>query len=286
MTDFPPGFLPPGTTPVMVFADKTPNTIILHRVIVRSFDLLRCTDLKPEESSDVLDLVIFIARKMLSVWNHLQAYHAEEALLKEKFWKDPDATREHSQALYDEFDVFSVQIKSTLDHLVQVLRSVLGRKWTMYSFSDKGDGVLKSLQHNASVKRYGGQIRMMEHYLFNEVNRTWLTALIDTRDRVNHGMTGGLKIQRFAVFRDSDGTVRMPMWNSDQSMAAMMDMAWGNLFRYVEDFIALSLNFRIRDEFSLVRLEVPLTSADSTWKAIDRHSADAFVATHTTKHIS
>ena len=173
MTDLPPGFLPPGTSAVMVFTDKTPNTIILHRIVVRSFDLIRCTDLKPEETSESLDLVILIARKMLSVWNHLQAYHAEEARLREKFWKDPDATREHSQMLYEEFDVFSVQIKSALDHLVQVLRPVLGRKWTMYSFSDKGDGVLKSLQHNASMKKYGGQIRMMEHYLFNEVNRTW-----------------------------------------------------------------------------------------------------------------
>ena len=78
MTDFPPGFLPPGTSAVMVFTDKTPNTIILRRIVVRSFELVRCTDLEPEETSDFLDLVILIARKMLSVWNHLQAYHAEE----------------------------------------------------------------------------------------------------------------------------------------------------------------------------------------------------------------
>lgn len=38
----------------------------------------------------------------------------------------PATYREHSQELYLEFDVFSVQIKSTLDHLVQIMRPILG----------------------------------------------------------------------------------------------------------------------------------------------------------------
>jgi hypothetical protein len=272
---------PPGSTPVKLFTDNTPNAIILSRILARSLDFIHCTNLKKEESHDFIDLVILISRKLLSVWNHLQAYRAEEQRLREKFWANPDAPPEHSQELYEEFDVFSVQVKSTLDHLVQMLRPVLGKKMTMYTFADKGERILRCLQRNMSLRQYGGQVRAMEHYLFTEVNKQWLTALIDTRDRVNHGMTGGLKIERFAVFRESDGTVHLPMWSPEQKLSDAMGMAWGNLFRYVEDFIALTLNFRIKPEFSFVRLEIPLTSPESTWHWIDRKAADDFVAKNT-----
>jgi hypothetical protein len=57
--------------------------------------------------------------------------------------------------------------------------------------------------------------------------------------RVNHGMAGGMKIERFAVYRDATGTVHLPMWNNEQRLADAMVIAWENLFRYVEDFIVL-----------------------------------------------
>jgi hypothetical protein len=68
------------------------------------------------------------------------------------------------------------------------------------------------------------------------------------------------------------------MWNKEQRLGDAMEMAWGNLFRYVEDFIALTLNFRLKPEFSLVRVEVPLTSPDSTWHWTDRKTADEFIS--------
>jgi hypothetical protein len=129
-----------GSKAVKLFTDKTPNAIILSRILARSLDFIHCTDLRKEESHDFIDLVVLISRKMLSVWSHLQAYKTEEQRLREKLWANPDATPEHSQELYEEFDVFSVQVKSTLDHLVQMLRPVHGRKMTMYTFADKGEG--------------------------------------------------------------------------------------------------------------------------------------------------
>jgi hypothetical protein len=83
---------------------------------------------------------------MLSVWKHLEAYRSQEQQLKEKFWKNPDTPRENSRELYEEFDVFAVQVKSTLDHLVKVMRIILGRKWTMYTFANKGEGVCRSVR--------------------------------------------------------------------------------------------------------------------------------------------
>lgn len=267
-----------GQNATMLFHDRTPNAIILNRILLRSLDLARHTDLMQEEGSEFIDLVVLISRKMLSVWRHLEAYRAEEHRLKEKFWKNPDTPREHSQELYEEFDVFSVQLKSTLDHLVKVMRPVLGPKWKMHTFGRKGEDVSRCLQGSFSQKKYGGQVRAMEHYLFNDVNKQWLTLIINSRDRVNHGQAGGLKIERFAVFRASDSSVSLPMWNNEQSFISAMDMAWKNLFLYVEDFIALALNFRIKDGFSFARVEKPLSTPDSTWHAMDSRTANALTA--------
>ena len=188
---------------------------------------------------------MLLSRKLLSVWTHLQAYQAHENALGRAGREWPTTKREHSQELYEEFDVFSVQIKSTLDHLVQIMRPILGRnKWTMYSFGEKGERVLASLQRNTS-KHHAGHVRMMEHQLFNEKNKGWLTLIIEARDQVNHGMAGGMKIERFAVYRDAAGTVHLPMWNNEQRLAAAMGIVWENLFRYVEDFIVLAINFRL-----------------------------------------
>jgi hypothetical protein len=177
--------------------------------------------------------------------------------------------------------VFAVQIKSTLDHLVQIMRPILGRnKWTMYSFGDKGERVLASLRRNTS-KHHAGHVRMMEHQLFNETNKGWLHLIIDARDQVNHGIAGGMRIERFAVYRDGAGTVHLPTWHNEQRIADAMVVVWENLFRPVEDFIVLAINFRLKPEYSLVRKETPLTSPVPSWKLITRQEANEFVKAHT-----
>jgi hypothetical protein len=265
-----------GQNATLLFHDRTPNAIILNRVLLRSIELAKCTDLSREESSEFIDLVVLLSRKMLSVWKHMEAYGAQEQQLKEKFWKNPDIPRENSQDLYDEFDVFAVQVKSTLDHLVKVMRIILGRKWTMYTFANKGDGVYRALQGTVK-KNQKGHLRVMAHQLFNDVNKKWLSVVIESRDQVNHGLAGGIRIERFQIGRNADGSVQMPMWNKEQAMVDAMDMVWRNLFLYMEDFIALALNFRVRDDFSFARVEKPLTTAEPTWRAIERRTADALV---------
>jgi hypothetical protein len=265
-----------GQNPTLLFHDRTPNAIILNRVLLRSIELAQCTDLSREEGSEFIDLVVLLSRKMLSVWKHMEAYGAQEQQLKEKFWKNPDIPRENSQDLYEEFDVFAVQVKSTLDHLVKVMRIILGRKWTMYTFANKGDGVYRALQGTVK-KNQEGHLRVMAHQLFNDVNKKWLSVVIESRDQVNHGLAGGIRIERFQIGRNADGSVQMPMWNKEQAMVDAMDMVWRNLFLYMEDFIALALNFRVRDDFSFARVEKPLTTAEPTWRAIERRTADALV---------
>jgi hypothetical protein len=273
--------LPPGANATKLFEDKTPNAIILNRVLLNSLHIARHDDLVAQDGSDLIDMIVLLSRKLLSVWMHQQAYQAHEKALATQAAEWPIAKREHSQELYEEFDVFAVQIKSTLDHLVQIMRPILGRnKWTMYSFGDKGERVLASLQRNTS-KHHAGHVRMMEHQLFNETNKGWLHLIIDARDQVNHGMAGGMKIERFAVYRDGAGTVHLPMWNNDQRIGDAMMVVWENLFRFVEDFIVLAINFRLKPEYSLARKEMPLTSPVPSWTLITRQEADEFVKTHT-----
>ena len=273
--------LPPGASATKLFEDKTPNATILNRILLNSLNVAAHDDLPDADGSDLIDLIVLLSRKLLSVWTHLQAYQVHETALAEQAAAWPVTKREYSQDLYEEFDVFSVQIKSTLDHLVQVLRPILGRsKWTMYSFGDKGERVLASLQRNTS-KHHAGHVRMMEHYLFGENNKGWLAMIINARDQVNHGMAGGMKIQRFAVYRDAAGTVHLPMWNPEQRLGAAMVIGWENLFRYVEDFIVLGINFRLKPEYGLVRTEMPLTSPVPSWTLTTRQAVDEFMRTHT-----
>lgn len=209
--------LPPGTSATKLFEDKTPNAIILNRILLNSLNVAAHDDLEQPDESELIDLIVLLSRKLLSVWTHLHAYLAQERTLAEQAAIWPTTERQHSQELYEEFDVFSVQIKSTLDHLVQIMRPILGpNKWTMYSFGDKGERVLAALQRNTS-KHHAGHVRMMEHELFNETNKNWLTLIINARDQVNHGMAGGMKIERFAVYRDAAGTVHLPMWTTSSA---------------------------------------------------------------------
>ena len=275
-------FPPPGYTAVLVFDDPTPNRVIVDRLVQRSFRVIaQTTDLTGEDLNDLLDLIILIARKMGSVWRHKEEYLDEEKRLIEGYSSDTSATREHSEKLYDEFDVFAVQIKSTLDHLTKVMRPILGRnKWTLGTFGDKGERVLASLQRNTG-KHYAGRVRSMEFLLFNDHHKKWLEAIIETRDRVNHHLGGGVKIDNFAVFRNPDGTVSVPRWSKEQELGKAMEGFWENFYVFVEDFLAMAINFRMRvEEFSLFREAKPVTSSASSWIVLPKAKADEFIKKH------
>jgi hypothetical protein len=47
--------------------------------------------------NDFIDLILLIARKMLSVYKHKEGYQAEERRLEEQFTADPAAPPVHSQ---------------------------------------------------------------------------------------------------------------------------------------------------------------------------------------------
>lgn len=275
--DKPPN-TPPGFTAVEILEDPTPERLILNRIVRHMMETAsKYSDLNTEEGNDFLDLLFLIARKMCSVWKHLDAYHAEEKRLIEKF-ADPNVKHfEFSQVLYEDFDIFAVQIKSTLDHLVKVMRPMIGRSWTLTTFAEKGERVLSSLQRNTG-KKHKGRVKSMEFLLFGEEHKMWLETLIASRDRVNHGLAGGLKIDTFAVLRRPDGKVEIPMWDSELELGKAMSYIWTKFFSFVEDFLMLALHFRIpEDKYSVFRDSVSICSPRSPWSVMSAADAQEMI---------
>jgi hypothetical protein len=227
-------------------------------------------DLTTAEGSHLSDLLILIARKLASVWRHLEQYCAEEDRLIREFQNKPTVghvQRDASQVLFSEFDEFTVQIKSTLDHLVKVMVPVIGRnKWTLRTFENKGEGVLNAPKRNTG-KAHAGRVRMMEALLF-ERHVGWLQAVIGARDRVNHYLDGGISIHVFSVARSPDGSVYVPKWSESRKLRETMEFFWSALIPFVEDFVVLALNFRMPDKYGLMRLDVPADRPVSAWRVV------------------
>lgn len=116
----------------------------------------------------------------------------------------------------------------------------------------------------------------MEERLFNQRNSEWLGMIIGARDQINHGIAGGMRLDRFAVFRNDDETVSLPTWNAEQMLADAMTVVWENLFLYVEDFIALGLNFRLKEGLTLVHREVPPHLPQLAWNVAKLGATDEF----------
>ncbi|HYN09680.1 MAG TPA: hypothetical protein VES67_20025 [Vicinamibacterales bacterium] len=270
MRDDGPPPIPPGYTAVQLFSDPTPNAVINQRLLAPLMQMRRYADLTAAEGSHYADLMILIGRKLASVWKHLDQYRTEEGRLVEEFRQKPSVDHvqwDPSQVLFSEFDEFTVQIKSTLDHLVKVMVPMLGqRKWTLRTFENKGEGVLNALKRNTG-KKHEGRVRMMEALLF-ERHVGWLDAVIGARDRVNHYLDGGINIHVFSVARNPDGTVEVPMWSKQEKLRDVMEFFWSALIKFVEDFVVLALNFRMSDEYGLVRADVPADRPVSPWKVV------------------
>ena len=266
--------VPPGFSAAKIFDDPTPNAVINHRIMLTFMQMARYADLNSEERNQFADILILIARKMIAVWNHLDRYHAEERRLVDGFASGAMNHIDCSQTLFNEFDEFTVQIKSTLDHLVKIMIPMVGAKrWNIRTFGNKGEDVVSMLKRNLP-KEYEGRAHMMEVRLFQE-HKAWLDAVIGARDRVNHYLDGGINIKTFSVLRRPDGKIEVPLWSGEQTLADMMDASWALLLRFVEDFIAMALYFRIpMQTYSIMWRGVAPTSQKSPWHLVRKELAD------------
>jgi hypothetical protein len=175
--------------------------------------------------NDFIDLILLIARKMLSVYKHKEAYHTEERRLAEKFKTDPAAPRVHSQELFEEFDVFLVQIKEHARSHGQADAADARTEVDDVHVRRRGPGCshVSATECREALRR---RVKMMEDFVFTKRNLEWLEAVIATRDRANHNLDGGLKIETFAIFRNPHSTVHFPMWTAEHQPLSSKRGSW------------------------------------------------------------
>lgn len=227
--------------------------MILERFVRQFVVMLQHSDIEKDDQKAIEELLVVIALKCLSIWRHDQRYEVHERELIAEANKNPIDRREAgpiviatAQELWIEFDGFLVQVKSVLDHMVHILHYTMGLKFSaLSSFGDNGNKIIGLLRNNVSAKvpgRRGAARLLIEHI---EINQWWLAVVIESRDRMNHYMHGGMSPLNFlvALTVQADGTEKLyrPTFSPGTSVKEEMDVIFKSLLDFVEYFIGIAL---------------------------------------------
>ena len=133
---------------INLFSDPT-NGYIQNRIGITLFSIInKHTGLTDSEKRCFLKYLIVCEKKMACVWRHFKNYTDYENNYIIKFQEcnivNGFSDVEYSNELFCDFDVFLVQIKSTLDCVSKIPKCLLGNEWTIRTFANKGK---KSLMH-------------------------------------------------------------------------------------------------------------------------------------------
>jgi hypothetical protein len=227
--------------------------MILERIIRQFVVMLQHSDIEKDDQKSIEELLVVIALKCFSIWKHDQRYDTNEGELITEAKSNPIDRREAgpieiatAQVLWIEFDGFLVQVKSVLDHMVHILHYTLDLKFSaLSSFGDHGNKIITLLRNNVSAKvpgRLGAARLLIEHI---EINQWWLTVVIESRDRMNHYMHGGLSPLNFLVTLtiQADGTEKLyrPAFAPGRTVKEEMEVIFKSLLDFVEYFIGIAL---------------------------------------------
>ncbi len=237
-----------------VFSDPTGGAL-RARLIAQFAEMLKVSDLSQEHRDAVIELLVVIALKFTSVWMHDQRYAARESELIAQAEASPIDYRKKepinivtAQELYMEFDGFLVQLKSALDHMVNILHYTLDIKFSrLTTFHKYGDTIIKVLANNVSNTLEGRREAAARLTRLIERNKEWLKEIIDARDRMNHFLHGGLKPASFVVFVVIDADGKRTLYRPELAHTPtkeVMDILLKKLLEFVEYFIGLALASR------------------------------------------
>jgi hypothetical protein len=197
-----------------------------------------------------------LALKFVAVWTHDQRYEKRENELIEAARGKPVDRRKNepmrlitAQDLYLDFDGFLVQVKSTLDHMINVLHYTHGLSFSgLTTFGGKGKTIINQLK---GVSKKDPMRRKSADYLVQHVedNQEWLRTTIDIRDRMNHFLHGGIPPRHFAVafIIEADGkeNLRRPMLAPDAPVKTIMGNLLRSLLDFAEHFIGVAMAARM-----------------------------------------
>jgi hypothetical protein len=262
-------------TLIDLFQDPTPNGLINQRYVQTMMRLVELTDLRPDEKENFINMVLLIGKKLVATWKHYNIYSTLEDQLIEQAKAgeviDNQSIRRisYSQDLYLEMDEFLVQFKSTLDYLVKLPVPLVGKRWNLTTFGERGGTVRKALRRNLP-KEYARTAKMVEEQVL-DLHKPWLEMAIEARDRLNHFLEGGADFQAVVVLKmmkDGKEFIHVPMWDEQNSLRHIMEIVFHNLLKLVEDFTAGFLTARLKDEITLVHKPVDIDSIESPWRTM------------------
>lgn len=269
---------------IEIINDPSPNGIINQRIFKHFLGLTSYTDLTKSEIQLFMHLLLLQSKKLISVWIHLDRYITIEKGLINKFLESNKSTNdllnqfELSQDLFIEFDEFLVQIKSSLDYLVKIPIPILGReKWNLTTFGKKGEVVINALRNVPET--YEKKANNIIKRVF-EKNKLWLQDTIDARDKINHYLEGCIPFQNFSVFCDTNGSIskiHVPIWVEKQTIKEFMEIVWENLFKFMEDFIAMFLFLRAKPNISFFHGLAEIDSPQSPWLFIPKEEMEKVI---------
>jgi len=262
-----------GLRIINLFNDPTPNGFINQRYLQTMLKLSELTDMTPDEKESFLNILLLVSKKLVATWKHYNNYITiEDELIKQAEASQTIEAQQvqrisYSQDLFLEMDEFLVQFKSTLDYLVKLPIPLVGRRWNLSTFGERGGSVRKALKRNLP-KEYARTAKMVEEQVL-DVHKPWLEMAIEARDRLNHFLEGGANFEAMLVIKvtkDGKEVVHVPMWDEKNTMRHTAEVIFYNLVKLVEDFTACFLTARLKDETTLVHKPVDRFAIESPWR--------------------
>lgn len=268
----------------IAFHDPTPELQILNRSLLPFIKYLDKMELDERGRGQLVTSLTVVARKLASVWRNLDDYRKAEDGLTAKV-REPDLIGGEGKTkaelrfdLYDACDGFLVQTKSALDHLVKVPVPIFGeRVWTLRRFGDKGESVLRALKRNvpsADAERLKDLPDLFSGF------EPWLDEVITLRDRVNHGLDGGLEFEWMDVrLEETDNSNRLvvPMWSDTVTLREALEVFWGRLLAFVEQFTGAIVFLRLKSEYAAAGVLSEKHDAMPRWIVLPKAEVDEMI---------
>jgi hypothetical protein len=211
--------------------------------------MLDLSDLSDGAKKRCIDGLDIIVTKLLSVWSLRDSYAKLEKQLEEDARNNPVAYGGKAESagwhdLYQYFELFSVQIKSVLDHMVYFLRH--GVDQSVFGFNEKGQVIVNILENNIPKSASSVVKKKISAIIVKLIrdNNSWLKDTIDVRDDFNHYTDGRFHPNQFVVIgiKHPDGkvTVQLPEVDGVRVLERMRLDA-NNIMVFVECFVGVCL---------------------------------------------
>ena len=219
--------------------------------------ILANTTLNDEDKGQLISLVTLLSMKLASLWEIKENYKFELNKLKTELKKSPKGGNNNlhsysiqSSGLLGWVDVYLVQIKSILDHLVKIPSPVFGyNKWNLKTFGEKGEKVRKAFLNLPDA--YKKRTKNYYEQIFE--NQGWIHDAIEMRDKLNHGIKGGLDLNMFKISYDQSlNKYSEPMWNKEHSIKEAVDIMFDSMLKMSSIFCGFILSLKLPDTHTVV----------------------------------